>query len=75
MNKRIKELALQVGAGTPQSLYGRTDYIVMTEFELEKFAQLIIRECAKSANYWYQNHDKIHSDPMSYVLAHFGVEE
>lgn len=43
--------------------------------DLEKFAELIIRECAKSANYWYQNHDKIHSDPMSYVLAHFGVEE
>ena len=40
-----------------------------------KLAELIIRECAKSANYWYQNHDKIHSDPMSYVLAHFGVEE
>lgn len=45
MNARIKELAEQVGAGTPQSLYGRTDYIVMTEFELEKFAELIVREC------------------------------
>jgi hypothetical protein len=45
------------------------------EYFVEKFAQLIIRECAKSVNDWYQNHDKIHSDPMSYVLAHFGVEE
>ena len=40
-----------------------------------RFAELIVQECAKSANDWYQNHDKIHSDPMSYVLAHFGVEE
>jgi hypothetical protein len=45
------------------------------EYFVEKFAQLIVRECAKSVNDWYQNHDKIHSDPMSYVLAHFGVEE
>jgi hypothetical protein len=45
------------------------------EYFVEKFAQLIVQECAKSANDWYQNHDKIHSDPMSYVLAHFGVEE
>lgn len=42
---------------------------------MEKFALLIVRECAKSVKDWYQNHDKIHSDPMSYVLAHFGVEE
>ena len=45
------------------------------EYFVEKFAELIVRQCAKSANDWYQNHDKIHSDPMSYVLAHFGVEE
>jgi hypothetical protein len=45
MKKQIRELAIQVGAGTPQSLYGRTDYIVMTEFELQRFAELIVREC------------------------------
>ena len=42
---------------------------------IKRFAELIVWECAESANDWYQNHDKIHSDPMSYVLAHFGVEE
>ena len=49
--------------------------MINSEKGLEKFAELIVRECAKSVNDWYHNHDKIHSDPMSYVLAHFGVEE
>ena len=44
MSERIKELAVQVGAGTPESLYGRSDYIVMTEFELERFVELLIKE-------------------------------
>ena len=65
MNERIRELASQCWDRRLDGMH----------FDQEKFAELIIRECAKSANDWYQNHDKIHSDPMSYVLAHFGVEE
>ena len=78
MNERIKELAEQAkfamnvsnDPNSPPSWWaaGHND-------TFEKFAELIVKECAKSANDWYQNHDKIHSDPMSYVLAHFGVEE
>lgn len=64
MNERIFELARQVW---PDPNISHVNHM--------KFAQLIVEECAKSANDWYQNHDKIHSDPMSYVLAHFGVEE
>ena len=45
MNKRILELLTQVNAGTPESLWGRTDYIVMTEYEVERFAELLIDEC------------------------------
>ena len=78
MNERIRELALQVGAGTPQSLYGRTDYIVMTEFELEKFVKLIVRECAFVA----QNKDDTNINlrygrglAAGKILEHFGVEE
>ncbi len=36
----ILELAREVGAATPANLYGRTDYIVMTFYELERFAAL-----------------------------------
>ena len=73
MNQRIKELADEAAKfsaimALPTGESGDNLFV-------EKFAELIVRECAKSANEWYQNHDKIHSDPMSYVLAHFGVEE
>jgi hypothetical protein len=74
MNERIKELLCQAyDQAVPETW--TTLSSEQLERVYEKFAQLIVRECAKSANYWYQNHDKIHSDPMSYVLAHFGVEE
>ena len=47
----IIKLAREAGAGEPESLYGRTDYIVMTRSELERFAALVAaaeREaCAK----------------------------
>lgn len=62
MNEKIKSIALEC-------------YNPYSNFDIEKFAELIVKECAKSVNDWYQNRDKIHSDPMSYVLAHFGVEE
>ena len=37
----VIEMAREVGAGEPESLYGRTDYVVMTKFELERFAELV----------------------------------
>jgi len=43
--------AREVGAGEPNDLYGRSDYVVMTQYELERFAALVAaaeREaCAK----------------------------
>lgn len=72
MNERIQELAYDAEEYADTMVDGGSDFHPTF---VKKFAELIIRECAKSANDWYQNHDKIHSDPMSYVLAHFGVEE
>ena len=47
----IIRMAREVGAGEPESLFGRTDYIVMTRYDLERFAALVAaaeREaCAK----------------------------
>ena len=71
MNQRIRELAKQSGTW---EYYEINEGVGEDEKHLEKFALLIIRECAQSVNDWYQNHDRIHSDPMSWVLAHFGVE-
>jgi hypothetical protein len=35
-------IAREAGAGEPESLYGRTDYVVMTQHELARFAELVI---------------------------------
>jgi len=47
----IIRMAREVGAGEPNDLYGRSDYVVMTQYELERFAALVAaaeREaCAK----------------------------
>ena len=63
MNERIKELAREAGllAYNPEG----------PPTKLEKFAELIVRECADvatiNAHQW--------ASPGTYVLKHFGVEE
>lgn len=63
MNERIKELSIK--AGFPEW----SNHAI--EFELEQFAELIVRECADiatiNAHQW--------ASPGTYVLKHFGVEE
>lgn len=50
----IIKLAREAGAGEPESLFGRTDYVVMTRSEVERFADLVTaaeREaCAKECD-------------------------
>ena len=81
MNQRIRELAAQASADSMnEKLYQeRVLNRALTEAEYSeiydrKFSQLIVWECARSVNDWYQNHDRIQADPMSWVLAHFGVD-
>ena len=68
MNERIKELLEQAGV----------KYVTMPKDTVyEKFAELIVRECAKVA--WYHTPD---TEELEYshliedkILKHFGVEE
>jgi hypothetical protein len=66
MNERIKELAVQTHLftdyeGTPQyKVWGFTDA------GLEKFAELIVRECIAQCN---------DGDSRWFIAQHFGVEE
>jgi len=39
--EEIIRMAREVGAGEPNDLYGRSDYVVMTRYELERFADLV----------------------------------
>ena len=75
MNERIKELADQATdyADEQTKLHG-VGYVITFK---EKFAELIVRECAKVA--WYHTPD---TEELEYshliedkILKHFGVEE
>jgi len=67
MNERIKELAEQATSYIDPSANDG----VCWYFDKEKFAELIVRECADvatiNAHQW--------ASPGTYVLKHFGVEE
>jgi hypothetical protein len=65
MNDRILELADQAGA----DIWG-DQVSAGSHFNIEKFAQLIVKECADIATInQYQSYT-----PGHYVLKHFGVK-
>ena len=64
MNKRIKELAKQAGQGE--------SFHIPPEF-VEKFAELIVVECADVVSNQYSADWGKWSNTM--ILEHFGVEE
>ena len=68
MNERIRELAEQAGIGPWGITIDKSTEI------FQKFAELIVRECAKAAgDFEYARlHDSLVED---HVLKHFGVEE
>ena len=45
----ILRMARDVGAAQPESLYGRTDYVVMSISELERFAALVEKDVLDSS--------------------------
>ena len=75
MNKRIRELAKQTGyiwhAGGDPQIYE------FTPEKLEKFAELIVKECMGQV--WYTREDSINGNVSEVIKQrieqHFGVEE
>ncbi len=62
MNKRIKELALQAGG---------SHYPDVNKETLEKFAELIIRECAAQVDSVYKQGGGTYGET---ILKHFGIK-
>jgi predicted GNAT family N-acyltransferase len=75
MNERIRQLAEQAGyTKGHQDEYGRLT--VMPEFNKEKFAELIVRECLNQC-YNRGMNDKLYAGQLkaaTYIEEHFGVE-
>ena len=73
MNERIRELAEQAKGFVDlnQHVGGEKGCMVYTYDGLEKFAELIVRQCAKRVDYWESRQGE-HADDL---LKHFRVEE
>jgi hypothetical protein len=65
MNKRINQLAEQAGIFRPKEFYQHIDAL-----QLEKFAELIVRECADFLKDTLDDHFAAEQ-----LEEHFGVEE
>ena len=69
MNERIKDLALKAGAGE----WG--DSVIPAMMNIEKFAELIVRECA---NLPFKSTGEVttigETAVSNMILKHFGVE-
>ena len=69
MNERIKLLAEQAGWGKGET---QDDCMACSTFDPEKFAELIVQECAKIADVADENECEWIGGN---ILTHFGVEE
>jgi len=71
MNERIRQLAEQAEIYAGELIDEGADYDQYPRYYTEKFAELIVRECADIAT--INTHQW--ASPGTYVLKHFGVEE
>ena len=75
MNERIKELADQAdGVFIHKLMTGAKQYTFL-EKDLEKFAELIVRECADFANDHNSEVEGVTLGVGRALKQHFGVEE
>ena len=70
MNERIKEIAEQAGGVFIHKLMSGAKQYTFLEKDLEKFAELIIKECAEVA----EDYDGAHYVGTA-IKQHFGVGE
>jgi len=74
MNEQIRKLAEQarLGRGPEKIHIGENGVVIFYLDELEKFAELIVRECADVGSKF----SMAHPEDISYqIKRHFGVEE
>lgn len=75
MNERIKQLADEARIGLFEDKSFGWSVIAGTDLHLEKFAELIVRECAQVADQWVDDEDNGHNLVSAKLKKHFGVEE
>ena len=69
MNKCIEKFARECGAWN--QVYGNRTFMIDEHFDIEKFAQLIVNECAQDFDNTYMSGGKTMG---AYIREKFGVE-
>lgn len=75
MDERIKKLWYKAAESTAAFSSGQNNSWETQVNFMERFAELIVRECCGAADDWYQKHSELHWDPAQHIRNHFGVEE
>ena len=73
MNERIRELAEQATETFTTYFDGRGN-VTETYFDKEKFAELIVRECAELVKDFYQEDEFTCYSAKTEIKEHFGVK-
>ena len=73
MNERIKELAKQAGAYWDHGDWNMPSSVYFSERDLEKFAELIVRECAQFI-FVLDAEPVSHKSAARLLQEHFGIE-
>jgi hypothetical protein len=73
MNKRIEQLALESGAW--HQVYDQKRFMVDSNFDVERFAELIVRDCMDVVDgYTKPRTFETHYDAVAQIEALFGVK-
>lgn len=77
MNERIRELMKECGIPVKHTRIDGNGYEYYTpNYEVEKFAELIVRECVMVGGTAFLNdNSKVPIFPAKQIREHFGVEE
>ena len=81
MNERIEKFARECGAWN--QVYGNRTFMIDEHFDIEKFAQLIVRECISMADKESERYSNLDQEYCSMAMdnyrelvrKHFGVED
>ena len=69
MNERVEKFARECGAWN--QVYGDRTFMIDEHFDIEKFAELIVRECANQVDWILAEGGKTQGD---LIKQHLGVE-
>ena len=74
MNERVEKFARECGAWN--QVYGNRNFMIDEHFDIEKFAELIVRDCTHMAESFHHHQYDFtgNLELHEFIKEHFGVE-